>query len=430
MDYRVEEERVDWLRRLSKNKKEPSKDGTREMEEREEQLALANALSRIVLSNSDLDELCEEFASELRELVSIDWGTIALIDNSMDVLHLSPLSAKISSTWELGDTMPLASTPVAWLAKNQQAMLEPDLKLESRFSTGASFLRQGVRTIVYMPLFSRREVFGGLIVGNCRPNAYGERELKLLKYTTTQLALAIENSRLFQESRESVKRQAEFIVALTHELKTPLTPIRASGELLAEEIQKDPQNPQTKLVENIVRSAYSLDNKLSEMLELAKAQSPTFKLRLKHLDIKSLLDEVVAQLRPIAQSTGKSLNLELPLSLPPVKADRQQLKRILLHLLSNAFKFTPPGGSITLKVKKQDSELVMMVQDSGAALSPEELKNLFETYYYAEPERQRVVELRLGLDLSKRLVELHRGKMWAESKVGKGSTFALSLPLD
>jgi signal transduction histidine kinase len=70
----------------------------------------------------------------------------------------------------------------------------------------------------------------------------------------------------------------------------------------------------------------------------------------------------------------------------------------------------------------------MMVQDSGAGFSPEELKNLFEPYYYAEPERQRAIELRL--DLSKRLVELHRGRMWAESKVGKGSTFAFSLPLD
>lgn len=199
---------------------------------------------------------------------------------------------------------------------------------------------------------------------------------------------------------------------------------------MAEELQKDPQTPQAKLAENIVRSAYSLDSKLSEMLELAKAQSPTFKLRLKHLDIKPLLDEVLAQLRPIAQSKGQSLNLELPPSLPPVKADRQQLERVLLNLLSNAVKFTPPGGSITLRVKKQDSELMMMVQDSGAGFSSEELKNLFETYYYAEPERQRAVEPRLGLDLSKRLVELHRGRMWAESKVGEGSTFALSLPLD
>jgi signal transduction histidine kinase len=426
--YGVEEERVDWLRRLSKNKKELSKDRAKEVEEREEQLALANALSRIVLSSSDLNELCKGFVDELRELVPIDWAAIALIDSFMDVLRLSPLSAKISSNWELGDTIPLADTPVAWLAKSQQAILECDLKRESRFGTGASFLKQGIRTIVYMPLFSCKEVFGGFIVGSHCPNAYGERELKLLKYATTQLALAIENYRLLQENREGIKQRAEFIAALTHELKTPLTPIRASGELLAEELQKDPQTPRAKLAENIVRSAYTLDSKLSEMLELAKAQSPTFALQLKRLDIKSLLDKVVTQLRPIAQSKGQPLNMELPLPLPPVKADMQQLERVLLNLLSNAIKFTPPGGSITLRVRKQDSELVIMVQDSGAGFSPEKLKNLFKTCYYAEPERQRAVEPRL--DLSKRLVELHKGRMWAESKVGKGSTFAFSLPLD
>ena len=420
-------ERLRLLVRSARSEKEPGDDRIAQVEE---QLALANELSRIILSSTDLYELCEGFAGALRELVTIDWAAIGLIDSSADTLLLSPLSTKISSDWDLGDTIPLADTPVKWMIENEQAMVESDLSKESQFSTGESLLKQEIRAVVYMPFFSRKEIFGGLIIGSRRPNIYRERQLRLLKYTATHLAMAIENTRLFKESRDGLKREAEFIATLTHELKTPLTPIRASGALLAEELQQDLQNPQAKLAENILRSAHTLDKRLSAMLELAKVQSPTFKLQMKTIDIEPLVQEVVSQLEPDALGKEQSLNLELSPSLSTVKADEHQLKRVMFNLLSNAILLTPSGGSIGLNVKKRNSDLVIGVKDSGEGFSPEEQKYLFETYHISEADRQRPLELRLRLALCKQVVELHRGKIWVESKVGEGSTFTFSIPLD
>lgn len=420
---------LDWSRRLFDSMKGSSDDAASQLDEREEQLALANALSQIGISSSDLKELCEGLAGELGKLVSIDWATIALMDSSTNLLHLSPLSEKIEGAWESEDTVPLEGTPVAWLASNECAMLEPDLKEESRFRTGTALLKRGIRTLLYMPLFSQKKVFGALMLGSQRPNAYGERELKLLKYAVTQLAVAIENSRLFQESRKRTELQADFVTALAHELKTPLTPIRASSELLAEELQGGNGNSQARLAENIAQSATHLDTKLSLMLELAKVQAPSFKLKLERLGIKPLLEKAVGQARPAAEAKNQTLNVVLPASLPRVRANRNQLERVLATLLSNATKLSPSGGNINLTVRKRGGEVVVEVEDSGNGFTAEEVENLFDVYHPTGADRQRVPEMKLGLALSKRLVELHKGRMWVQSSPGKGSTFALSLPL-
>ncbi|MFC1925981.1 ATP-binding protein [Chloroflexota bacterium] len=419
-----------WLGRLGNGEKQPAKNTANPADEKEEQLALANALSRIVISSSTLSELCEGFASELKTMVPIDWAVIGMIDKSSDVLHVSPLSTRINSAWELGDTIPMAYTPVEWMVKNEKAMLEPDLSRKSRFRTGKHLLKQKIKAAVYMPLFSRREIFGGIIIGSYHTAAYNERELKLLKYTTTQLSMAIENNRLFGESRDGIKREADFIATLTHELKTPLTPIRASGELLAEEFHKDPGNVHAKLADNILRSAHNLDSKISEMLELAKVQSPGFKLKRKALEIKPLINEVVDQLKPVAKDKVQGLNLKIPPALPKIKADDYQLKRVIYSLLLNAILLTPMGGSVDLAVKKQKSELVIDIKDAGKGFSPKEQKHLFEVYHASEGDRQgRPLELRLRLAICKRLVDLHKGRIWVESREGKGSTFSFTVPL-
>ncbi len=169
----------------------------RKEKEKEEQLALANELSKIVLTSSDITEIGQGFAFELKELIPVSWAAIGLIEESTSLLHLFPLSPKLDSNWEFGDSIPLDNTPIAWLARNNKALVEPDLKQESRFWTGACWLKQGIRAIVYMPLFSGGEVFGSLIFASKHPKAYGERELKLLKYAAGQLAAPVRHSEKF-----------------------------------------------------------------------------------------------------------------------------------------------------------------------------------------------------------------------------------------
>jgi len=420
---------LDWLGKLF-NTDEPEDDLAQQLVEKEEQLALANALSQIAISSSDLNDLCEGFGAELRHLLSIDWAAIALIDDSTGALRFSPLSAKIRSSWELGDSIPLKGTPVAWLAVNQSALLEPDLKQENRFRTGIALVRERIRSVVYMPLFAHKQIFGALIVGSRKPDVYGDRELKLLKYAVSQLATAIENSRLFQESRKRTELQADFITALAHELKTPLTPIRASSQLLAEELQEGVESSHARLADNIFQSADTLDRKLSGMLELARVQSAGFKLELEVVDVAPLIVEVVERVRPEFRQKEQLLELRLPERLPPVKANREKLRRVLLNLLANATRFSPFGGEIKVAVEKRGSEIWVEIQDSGAGFSPQELDSLFDVYHAGGADRQRIPEMKLGLALSKRLMELQKGRLSVQSTAGKGNAFGLSLRID
>lgn len=171
--------------------------------EKEEQLALASMLSKIILSSSNVDDVAEAFAKELKRFMSIDWAAIARIEKG-DAICLLPLLGKISLTPDSESTLPLAGTPIAWLAENKRALVEPDLRKASQ-PWSDSFLgkleKRETRSMVLMPLFSGGEVFGSLMVGSRKPNVYRERELKLLKYATSQLALPLANSLLLQKEQ-------------------------------------------------------------------------------------------------------------------------------------------------------------------------------------------------------------------------------------
>ena len=225
--------------------------------EKEEQLALANMLSKIIFSSSNIRELAEGFAKELKRLMSIDWGTVAWIERG-DTVCLLPLSGKISLSRAFESTLPLERTPIVWLRENKRALVEPDLSKASQ-PWSVSFLgklgKQEIRSMVLMPLFSGREVFGSLIVGSRKPNVYRERELKLLKYAASQLALPLANSLLLHER----------LSTLVQDFRTPLTPVVASSGLLAEQLQADPESAEARLSQNIYRCAQELQTKLSKL---------------------------------------------------------------------------------------------------------------------------------------------------------------------
>lgn len=232
--------------------------------EKEEQLALANMLSKIILSSSNISALTEGFAKELKRLMSIDWGAIAWIEEGDTVCFL-PLSSKISLPPDFESTLPLERTPIAWVKENKRALLESDLSKASQ-PWSVSFLgklgKQETKSMVLMPLFSGSEVFGSLIVGSRKPNVYKERELKLLKYATSQLALLLVNSLLLHER----------VSTLAQDFRTPLTPVVASSGLLAEEFQSEPESAEAKLSQNIYRGAQELQTKLSKLVEAGRTR--------------------------------------------------------------------------------------------------------------------------------------------------------------
>jgi len=235
-----------------------------------------------------------------------------------------------------------------------------------------------------------------------------------------------EERRLRQELEAEVQRRIEFTRALVHELKTPLTPILSSSELLVSELREEPW---ASVAENIHRGAGNLSNRIDELLDLARGEIGMLQVHPRPVDIRQLLRGIAEDMKATISSNEQSLKLALAPSLPLVWGDEERLRQVVLNLLINASKFTPEGGKITLKANKNERVVVVEIEDTGPGIPEEEQKRLFQPYHRQIGDRERLSGLGLGLALCKYLVELQGGRIWVESEAGKGSTFGFSVPI-
>jgi len=293
---------------------------------------------------------------------------------------------------------------------------------------------------LFVPLKTNKdELVGMLILGEkLSQQFYSDEDKRLISTVAKRVAIELENARLYtletmmrQELEMQDAQKTEFLHSVAHELKTPLTAIISSSELMSTDGEAATPGIKERLIANINRSAWLMDRRVGELLDLAKIQIGNLKLQLQPLEINVVIDEVVSQLSSLFKNKGQSLTVEIQDSLPQVKADKERVQQVLLNLLSNANKFSPTGSAVMLRTREADSSILVEVADSATAVSKEDKDKLFDAYYRGgnEDERQRVPGLGLGLAISRRIVELHQGNIWVESEPGKGNTFIFSLPI-
>jgi len=221
------------------------------------------------------------------------------------------------------------------------------------------------------------------------------------------------------------KKRVEFLRAIVHELKTPLTPMVAASDLL---LSESPSEPILSLARRIERGACNLEKIIDELLDLARGEMGMLKLKCQWLEPLPLLSGICDYVLPEVARNRQSLVVDMPRTLRFVWADEGRLREIMLNLLDNALKFTPRGGQIRVQTVEDDENLLVRVQDNGCGVDMEEQERLFEPYYCLPGEGERLSGLGLGLALARNLVELHGGRIWVESQRGKGSTFSFSIP--
>jgi diguanylate cyclase (GGDEF)-like protein len=173
------------------------------LREREEELSVINSCSTIITSDMDIQKIYHNFIIELKKVVDIDWASIVLIKGSR--INVQALYSEIGSTWKAGEEIPIRGTGTEWVALNNKALLESDLSRGGEFVTAKYHLKQGVRTIAYLPLVAKGVVIGSFIAATRNPNAYSQRHMALLEQLATQIAMSIENSRLYAEAEEKAR---------------------------------------------------------------------------------------------------------------------------------------------------------------------------------------------------------------------------------
>jgi signal transduction histidine kinase len=218
----------------------------------------------------------------------------------------------------------------------------------------------------------------------------------------------------------------DFTRNLIHELKTPLTSLVATSQLLLEE-ERDMKLG--KLARYVWEGANGLNNRIDELHDVIKGEIGKLELELKPLNLGQLLLSLVDETQALARQHGVLINLKLQESLPEVYADAARVRQIVLNLLNNAFKYAAEGGRVTIKATAKSTYATVEVQDRGPGIAEHKVPHLFESEYQMAYPGERSGGLGIGLALCKLLVELHGGKIWVKSQAGKGSSFFFTLPL-
>jgi signal transduction histidine kinase len=218
--------------------------------------------------------------------------------------------------------------------------------------------------------------------------------------------------------------------AIMHELKTSLTAIIVSAELLDAQLNPEDKSVLDRLIQSIIRNARSIDSRLAILSEAEGLLLDNSKFQPRPVNVSEIIQDVISQLYPETQKRSQKLILNIPDGIPAVRADSQYLEQIFLTLMGNAVKFTGNEGTIKLSMYREGMTLTVQVSDNGIGIPEKEQELVFQPYYQVNQRKGTTnTGQGLGLAIAKLLVELHGGKIWVESKFGQGSTFSFTLPM-
>ncbi|MFC2035321.1 ATP-binding protein [Chloroflexota bacterium] len=253
------------------------------------------------------------------------------------------------------------------------------------------------------------------------------RDVTEIKQARKQILKQLKKEKELKDNLEAeISKRSEFARILVHELKTPLTSILASAELLLESGQKAPYD---RLTKGIYRSSSDLNKRIGELLELTRAEVGKLRIKPRRINPSIMIVGIIRDIETIVSYSKLHLRTQVPSTLPYIKADRKRIRQVMQNLVNNAIQATPEGGEIVIRAIENNDSLMIQVQDTGRGIKLKDQAHVFEPYYRVSGIAERYAGLGLGLALSKRIVELHDGQIWVESKLGKGSTFTFSIPL-
>jgi signal transduction histidine kinase len=235
-----------------------------------------------------------------------------------------------------------------------------------------------------------------------------------------------------QKSRElevASQHKSELLANMSHELRTPLNAILGFSEVLLERMFGDLNERQEEYLRDILTSGQHLLALINDILDLSKVEAGRMDLGLEDFSLRDALKHGQMMLRERASNHGITLSLEIEPDLDVIHADERKVKQVVFNLLSNAVKFTPDGGRIDVSARRDRDDAVVAVHDNGIGISPEDQQRLFEEFRQVGQVSRQVEGTGLGLALSRKLIELHAGRIEVASEVGVGSTFTVKLPI-
>jgi signal transduction histidine kinase len=225
------------------------------------------------------------------------------------------------------------------------------------------------------------------------------------------------------------RMKSEFIATVSHELRTPLTSINMAVDILSQEVLGKVNSPQRDMLATAKDDCERLTKLVKELLDLSRLESGKYELKRERINLRALVEESLKPLRLQFREKGIHLNTEIPLETPEVPGDQQQLSWVITNLVSNALRYTPADGTVTIHSDLVDDSVRVSVRDSGRGIPRDAVEVIFDKFVQVKQATDATPgSVGLGLAIAKEVVEAHGGKIWVESSVGEGSTFFFTIP--
>src|SRR5512145_1322731 len=330
-------------------------------------------------------------------------------------------------------SVPFGQGVAGSIAANRTPLVVEDI---SAVEAITPVLQRNARSMIGAPLIVEGRLIGVIHAGTTRPRRFTEGDVRLLQLAADRVALAIEQSRLYEIERQA-RRQAEeanrmkdeFLALVSHELRSPLNAILGYAALLRYSGLDSQKVKQA--AEVIDRSGKAQAQLIDDLLDTARIISGKLRLDLGPVDLVSVIEQAVQTIRPAADAKRISLETDLPSEIGQITGDPARLQQVVWNLLSNAVKFTPQGGRVEARLERVDPYILITISDTGKGISPDFLPYVFDRFRQADSSSaRRYGGLGLGLALVKYLVELHGGTIEAASAgEGRGATFKVTLPV-
>ena len=306
--------------------------------------------------------------------------------------------------------------------------------------------KSAVRSLAVLPLRQEGELRAAITMMKLEEHAFGADERRFLEAMSRQIGLAIENARLYdasiqanaemlkeiEERKRAEQTLADFTAMVAHDLRSPLSNVVTITDSIRDGLFGPVNELQQKWLWKVQASCKSLISHVSDFLDICRIDAGQLQLTKAPVDLRVLLHEGFVEHSVEADRKGIALRLDIGDDLPRLSIDPRRIGQVLENLLSNAFKFTGPGGEISIEARAWgDGEVVWWIKDSGIGIPTQEFDNIFDKYRQVNGgQRSAYSGTGLGLAICKKIIEAHGGRIWVESEEGKGSTFYVSLTLD
>jgi signal transduction histidine kinase len=288
--------------------------------------------------------------------------------------------------------------------------------------------KEGIHSVISLPLSVRANPFGVLRLYTGEVRRFTEEEIAFLSALANQGAVAIENARAYRKLEELEKAKSDFVFTVAHELKGPMAAIQSLLQVLQEGYAGQVADKQKGLIGRMERRLAALQSLIRDLLALGALKGELPAAKATDVVLNDVARLVVETMQPEAEKKGVELTVEIPGTPLTIRANAEDLERLLGNLLQNAIHYTPAHRTVRLRIAGGDRSLSLVVADTGIGIPPESIGHIFEEFYRARNAKEMGEGTGLGLSLVKKIVDRYHGEVTVASKLGEGTSFQVILP--